>query len=83
MAFVCCYKSVKIMSRQKILNHIGAYHRDFKKEKRTQYRALAKQIEEFRVGIALTDDEAYKEFIKATEHLDNMYKILKVWWKKA
>lgn len=71
------------MSRTKILNHTGTYYRDFKKNKRTQYRALAKQIDSFRVGIALTDDEAYKEFTKATEHLDNMYKILKVWWGKA
>ncbi len=40
-------------------------------------------IDQFRVGIALGDQEAYEEFQKGTKHIDEMSKHLKKWWAKA
>lgn len=71
------------MAKHKLTEHLGMTYREFKKMKRREHRILLHTIDQFRMGIALGDQEAYKEFLEATEHFDKMTKILKKWWAKA
>lgn len=68
---------------KKLQKHLQQTMRQFKKQKRKEFKALREAIDEFNFGCAYLPKSAYLQFTKARKCLNNVYEDCKHWWKKA
>jgi len=63
--------------------HFGQTMRQYKQQKRKQFKAARESVSDLRFGSAYLPSEAYHKFIKANNLIEEAYEICKLWWKKA
>jgi len=63
--------------------HMNQTLRQFKKQKRKEFRAIRQASRKLNFASAYLPREAFRKFSKAEKLIEDAYEICKPWWKKA
>jgi len=65
----------------KLPRYLNQTARQYKKQKRNQFKIVMCALKELNLGCAFLPTEAYKKLAKAREEFGDAYEICKSWWR--